>query len=62
MINLFLLVVINIQQQKQLKPSPKKRKGHFFKLRFGSGRKISAPTGLKMFYLFFFILFAPIEY
>lgn len=36
-----------IQQQKQLKPSPKKRKGHFFKLRFGSGRKISAPTGFQ---------------
>lgn len=36
-----------IQQQKLQKPSPKKRKGHFFKLRFGSGRKISAPTGFQ---------------
>lgn len=36
-----------IQQQKLIKPSPKKRKGHFFKLRFGSGRKISAPTGFQ---------------
>ena len=34
------------QQQKHQKPSPEKRKGHFFKLRFGSRLKISAPTGM----------------
>lgn len=45
----FVLIVLfyfAFQQQKLQKPSPKKRKGHFFKLRFGSGRKISAPTGM----------------
>ncbi|EDO36442.1 predicted protein, partial [Nematostella vectensis] len=41
-------ISIIIQQQKQLKPSPKKRKGHFLKFRFGSlGRKISAPSGFQ---------------
>ena len=50
-----ILIVFYVmsQQQKLIKPSPKKRKGHFFKLRFGSGRKISAPTGETVINIYF---------